>query len=262
MLAYLYTYDYDDESSTSSEAAPFLKEQEAGEGHGSMPVTASEPNLEVDVATIVAPESPGEEATLATVKDSETESTLEESRLLNNVIVYAIAEKYDIFELKELAKTKFLNQADTLMSSNDYPEVIRTIYKSTPSTDRGLRDIVSRVCVTQVRELMENQDFRDVICSICDFGLDVLDGTIKHDDEQLAQVKIEKSKLKDKVKETEVEMHNLEIDMNQAKDTLKRAVQLVNTHSSCRYCSAGFCSHLDENIQAWLVCTKCGMRQR
>jgi hypothetical protein len=244
MLLYLYTCDYDD--GIPDEAASCSKEEEAnGEGE--------------DTAETVPTESPEEEAM---VEVSEGKSNTEESLLLNNVMVYAIAERYDISELKELAKAKFLSQADTLLSSHEFPEVVKTIYTSTLSKDRGLRDIVSQVCVKHVRELMEDQAFQGIISDVGDFGIDILREALKHDDERLAQVMDQRAKLKDIAKEIQAKMLNLESDMNQAKLTLKRVVRIVNETESCRNCGAGFCGHIDETSPAVLQCVKCQVRHR
>lgn len=259
MLLYLYTCDYDDGISELEEAASCSKEEEAdGEGE-SGPVRTSQAMPGIDTAETVSTKSPEEEAT---VEVSEGASNMEESLLLNNVMVYTIAEKYDIFELKELAKAKFLSQADTLLSSHEFPEVVKTIYKSTPSKDRGLRDIVSQVCVKQVRELMEDEAFKGIISDVGDFGIDILREALKHDDERLAQVMDEKAKLKDKAKEIHVKMLNLESDMNQTKHTLKRVVRVVNETESCRYCGVEFCGHIDEASPSVLQCVKCQVRHR
>jgi hypothetical protein len=254
MLLYLYTCDYDDGISKLVEAATCSKKEEAdGEGQSS-PVRTSQATPGIDTAKTVPTESPEEKAA---VEVSEGESNMKESLLLNNVMVYAIAERYDISELKELAKAKFLSQADTLLSSHEFPEVVKTIYTSTLSKDRGLRDIVSQVCVKQVRELMEDQAFQGIISDVGDFGIDILREALKHDDKRLAQVMDQKAKLKDKAEEIQVKMLNLESDTNQAKHTLKRVVRVVNEIESCRNCGADFCSHIDETSPAVLQCVKC-----
>jgi hypothetical protein len=56
-----------------------------------------------------------------------------------------VAEKYGIAELKEMAKAKFQGRAGSLLSAKESPEIIRELYRSTPSSDGGLCDIVSQV---------------------------------------------------------------------------------------------------------------------
>jgi hypothetical protein len=55
--------------------------------------------------------------TVAKIVASEGDLVVEETGLLNNVRAYAIAEKYGIFELEELAKTKFLSQVQSSLLS-------------------------------------------------------------------------------------------------------------------------------------------------
>ncbi|MCJ1263408.1 hypothetical protein MMC22_003278 [Lobaria immixta] len=65
-------------------------------------------------------------------------------QMTNNVRVYAIADKYDIPGLKELAKSKFWILVASAELILNHPSIIYEIYNTTPSTDRGLRDIVTR----------------------------------------------------------------------------------------------------------------------
>lgn len=71
-------------------------------------------------------------------------------RMTNNVKVYAIADKYVIPGLKELARTKFRNLASSIELLLDFPSIISKIYDTTPAEDHGLRDIVMDVCAPHV----------------------------------------------------------------------------------------------------------------
>lgn len=271
MLEYLYTYDYDDgssynlvEESQNSEEQEVDKEDKIGSLRTSQSLTdpeGAEAETVQDALVSMEADDP-----LSVSGASEGNPAIEEPGLLNNVLVYAIAEKYHIPELKELAKTKFLSQAnrlmsaDSLMLSDTFPEVITTVYKSTPESDRGLRNIVSRICVKHVRTLIEKEAFKDVIRKIGDFGVDVLYGALKYDDGLLEQAQAEKIVLENELREDQPKILNVELDANRAKERLKRAIRLVNSHSSCRHCSAEFSGHFDEGDPAVLRCAKCRTR--
>ena len=64
------------------------------------------------------------------------------SRMLVNVSVYALAEKYAIFILKTLAKSKFEAIVDQPKLPEGFVDVARNVVASIPSTDHALRDIV------------------------------------------------------------------------------------------------------------------------
>lgn len=72
-------------------------------------------------------------------EDEEAES---ESHLVEHTRVYALAEKYDIPSLKQLAKSKFEMAMACWYDSPEFADAIEEVYCSTVDSDRGLRDIV------------------------------------------------------------------------------------------------------------------------
>lgn len=88
--------------------------------------------------------------TIATPCDSGDDSDLEEdelyetddSYLLTHTRVYALAEKYGVPALKNLAKRKFECQMACYYDSPEFADAIDEVYSSTIDSDRGLRDIV------------------------------------------------------------------------------------------------------------------------
>jgi hypothetical protein len=65
-----------------------------------------------------------------------------ETHLVLHTKVYALAEKYDIPSLKQLAKRKFEMEMACYFDSPDFAEAIEEVYCSTIDSDRGLRDVV------------------------------------------------------------------------------------------------------------------------
>ena len=74
--------------------------------------------------------------------DEEEEVGEEESHLLTHTRVYALAEKYDIPSLKDLARSKFEMAMACYYDSSEFADAIEEVYCSTIDSDRGLRDIV------------------------------------------------------------------------------------------------------------------------
>jgi len=74
--------------------------------------------------------------------DIEEEYETDESNLLTHSRVYALAEKYDIPPLKDLALEKFEMGMACYYDSPEFPDAIEEVYCSTIDTDRGLRDVV------------------------------------------------------------------------------------------------------------------------
>jgi hypothetical protein len=75
-------------------------------------------------------------------EEDEEEEPEDLTHLLLHTRVYALAEKYDIPALKELARRKFEMAMACDYDSPELPEAIEEVYDSTLDTDRGLRDIV------------------------------------------------------------------------------------------------------------------------
>lgn len=121
--------------------------------------------------------------------------------LLNNVRVYAIAKRCLMDELKEIAKAKFRSQAESLLFVKEFPEIIRELYGSTPSSDRGLRDIVSHICAQQGRTVVDSPDLSASIVEIGEFGLDILRKALMNVDERVEEATAKNAALQRKVKD-------------------------------------------------------------
>ena len=114
MLKYLYNLDYDDTGDAAS-IAPYMLDETS-----------------VNVAEV------SEQLT-------ETQAALH-SRLLNNITVYAIADKYDIPQLKMSAQEKVKTWISKHELSQDLPLIIDAIFSTTPSSDEGLRLVATTFC--------------------------------------------------------------------------------------------------------------------
>ncbi|KAK6439381.1 hypothetical protein LTR95_004411 [Oleoguttula sp. CCFEE 5521] len=66
----------------------------------------------------------------------------EDSYLLLHTRVYALAEKFDIPSLKQLAQQKFEIAMACFYDSSEFADAIEEVYCSTIDSDRGLRDVV------------------------------------------------------------------------------------------------------------------------
>lgn len=81
--------------------------------------------------------------------------------------VYAIADKYGVGLLKDLAKQNFAT-AITGTTAADIPsfiEAIRVIYTSTLGSDRGLRDCILPKLQELKQQLRDSNEFMDLMLS-------------------------------------------------------------------------------------------------
>ncbi|TVY28203.1 hypothetical protein LHYA1_G003352 [Lachnellula hyalina] len=211
MLAYLYNSDYCD-----------------GDDSGPAAGVASPESL-------ASPERPTDALEDEERSDSTSQSILEEPdnisattdvpSLLNNVLVYAIAEKYGIAELKELAKSKFQGQAGSLLSAREFPEIIRELYRSTPSSDRGLRDIVSQVCAQHGRTIVDSPDLSDIILEVGEFGLDLLREVLKYENGRVEEAVARNSALEGELEEKKDETIELQRKLRSVGKVLKNSAK-------------------------------------
>ena len=94
--------------------------------------------------------------------------------------VYAIADKYGVELLKDLAKARFALAVGNT-GATDIPSLVaatEVVYASTSSPDRGLRDCIMPKLVQFKQQLRDSDDFMALFASDLsdgDFAVEVLD---------------------------------------------------------------------------------------
>ncbi|KAI6749658.1 hypothetical protein HG530_015072 [Fusarium avenaceum] len=97
-----------------------------------------------------------------------------ESAMIFHAKVYQIADKYGIFALKEHAKKKFSAVVKTDWSTDDFPLAIEFVYLTTPTEERGLRDLVVKTPYTNVQNLNTRDGFCQTLRTTADFAADLV----------------------------------------------------------------------------------------
>ncbi|KAK7419839.1 hypothetical protein QQZ08_010673 [Neonectria magnoliae] len=90
-------------------------------------------------------------------------NTYSTSTMVYDAQVYQIADKYDVLALKENSKAKFGVAITTGWSMDDFPLAITVVYESTPSADRGLRDLVVETSRKNIDKLLGHDGFMGVL---------------------------------------------------------------------------------------------------
>ena len=160
MLLYCYTDDYDD---GTMEGAT-LQQQRLAFKMSKMGLT---PQLLLDYATHdpLQSTSSSSSETIRGDPPVQTESALsstdieDSQRLINNTFVYAIADKYGVAPLKDLAMKKFCLVSNRVGLPQDFTAIIREIFETTPPHDNGLRDVVTAKCVIYLDSLLQDETF-------------------------------------------------------------------------------------------------------
>ena len=102
------------------------------------------------------------------------------SELHTHAEMYAIAEVYDIKDLKEEALWKFEKDIKDKQGHNDelkhVTEVIPTVYATTPDSDRGLRDVVVAFGVKNLERMKDLAEFKNAAIQVPLYLIEVLPG--------------------------------------------------------------------------------------
>jgi len=77
--------------------------------------------------------------------------------MLNDISVYAIADKYLIPDLKKLAISKFRSLAYSIWPHYDFPAIVILAYDSTPDNDEELRDTVATICARHFDDVLQDK---------------------------------------------------------------------------------------------------------
>ena len=99
------------------------------------------------------------------------------SPLETHVHVYAAADRFDIPLLKDRAKEKFAAALENASTVESFLYVINAVYKTTPSSDRGLRDCLIPK-LQEFKEQLRNDDtFMTSVRTLAegDLAVDVID---------------------------------------------------------------------------------------
>jgi len=107
--------------------------------------------------------------------------------LMNNVLFYAIADKYGIPELKLLAQQKLeaLLLTDNLV--NSLADVFDMVFKPIPNYHAALRNTAATWCARNSRLVVKDNNFATVLKDHEDLGLIVLPDTLLRHHEESRQ---------------------------------------------------------------------------
>lgn len=162
MVTYLYTLTYDDEGDAASPQHYMANGMAVGNARA--------------LTAMTAPLS--------------AEERLRHKKMVNNVAVCAIAQKYDLGELKGLATAKFNDLMWFGEPNHGLPEIAGAVFETTSITDSGLRNIVVAYCTEYSTDIIADDHLCSIITDYGELGLDVL-----REVDELAQERSRENKL-------------------------------------------------------------------
>ena len=240
MLTFCYTDDYDDGSGSRNQV-----------DHQSLIGAVSQIRFEADPTS---PAAIGEQGRLEQHNDTSLSSNgllggndTEENAgydfvwegLMNNALVYAIADKYAIHPLKALAKEKFKALTKKGLPC-DFSHIIQEVFDSTPPKDSGLRDLVVDKCMVHLDVLLEEEAFEALLHEKAELGCILLQREHKEHNKliKLMTDLVESYKTRNDAQNRELESvrnhgNTLQLLLDNRERTLK------NT-PNCRGCGSSF----------------------
>ncbi|KAI4112896.1 MAG: hypothetical protein LQ338_008258 [Usnochroma carphineum] len=283
MLSYVYTADYDDKDSADEkeeEKSPkaqtccfsFGNEQNSAGSTPSKPEmnshrTNQEParfSLAQPVSNNAASTSPSPEGNAHKANHEPAKFSFAQA-VLNNALVYALAEKYDIQDLKVIAKDKFGHRSafSFLWDIDNVISVLEVVYNTTPTIDRGLRDIAAQIGSQHIDassgKALDKPRFQELVSKDGALALDILAQTHATKRSLDSEVQTKEELLK-KARETQ---ESLRDELNSAEEQEEEEQQvlkdLISGARSCPICTEDLTVSLVKatNKQVYLTCRSC-----
>ena len=87
--------------------------------------------------------------------------------------MYALADFYGAFTLKELSIKKFCGVVQAHWYSKEFAQAVRVVYTTTVAEDSGLRQVVKDVLMNH-NELLDKPEIEAVLREVSDLAADIL----------------------------------------------------------------------------------------
>ena len=195
MLIFLYTLDYPDDELSDDPA-----DDAPSTNHLPPHLRRTIPKkLEIGVASS------------AVSAPSEDNGTVNRTKMMNNVQIYAVAEKYNLPELKELAVRKFESLMTSQWHHANFEQIIKAVFTTTPSKDEGLRRVVQEACSRNFEKILEDDGTRDAVLNDKSLSKAVISAVMGKQEED--KLLLEEAKAKDVVLRDELSLAKLEFGL-------------------------------------------------
>ena len=244
MLFYLYTLDYPDHD------VPDIQAEHVPTGR------STPPHLRHETPAII------EKITNIGLSES---VTTHDPKLMNNVLVYAIAEKYDIPDLKALAKHKFQDLAWSKWPHEDLHAVVESVFSTTPDNDMGLRQVVLDICEEHFEDILRQEEFRAGFLEVHTIAAVVHGAAVRridHDKILLDDALAKQTAMRNELSQARADVKealNQKYDWPSQLDALFKSVNKID---ASRHCHEEFQWYLErlgnaQNLGMRLRCAKC-----
>lgn len=231
MLLYLYKLDYPDQDVPDYPAEPVAID------------SSLLPQLQLETLTTTEIET----AVGTTSLPSEDASSYD-PRMMNHVLVYAVADKYDIPELKKLAKCKFQTLVSSKWPHNDFREIAEAVFLTTPDEDMGLRQVVMEVCVEHFQDILKDEESRAAFLNIKAIAAAVLDAAVQQNEQDkmlLDGAVARQIALEDELSKAKADLLEALEQKTTWMSRLDSLLNNANNVDSCRHCHESFAWYIE-----------------
>ena len=188
-----------------------------------------------------------------------------DARMMNNVLVYAVAEKYDIPELKDLAKHKFQTLASSKWPHDEFQAIVECVFTTTPDNDMGLRQIVLDLCEKHFHDILKDEESRAGLLEIQAIAAVVLDAAVRKIDQDnmlLDGALAKQIAMREELSQVEADRQEAVLQKNLWMSQLDSSFEKANEVQKCRHCHENFqwcLEHLsmDDELKIRLRCASC-----
>lgn len=188
--------------------------------------------------------------------------------LFTNILVYALADKFDIGTLKNVAAWKFARRIGEAWYVEDLPELVRGIYESTPETDRVLRDIISDKAAKNVREVLKDSKCVALMKENAEFTFDLLLRVHGDGSREIATLRAEAKDRDAALEEGKRALGIKAVELSSKDQEIERLDALISSveratkaFDKCRNCADKFGAYVETSYDSVTVrCKSCRCR--
>lgn len=199
---------------------------------------------------------------------------------MNNALVYALANKYDVPNMKFMAKDKFTSfTKDVGWPCKDFIETVNTVYRTTPDDDNGLRFLIAASSVKHFPYLTGDLELVAAIIRNGRLSFAIVYSQSVNHQATVEALRQDTACEKQALAVSRVEVVNLRAELSQAKKEAQTAVNLRSIwHAKlddfctkalgidqCRNCHEVFMADFElmnslETFKMQMRCTQCRCR--
>ncbi|OJD26490.1 hypothetical protein ACJ73_02130 [Blastomyces percursus] len=131
---------------------------------------------EIDILRTERPEV-NDDSPIVSAAEAMSATTKQPYEALLKARLYAMGDKYGIEGLRACSRAEFDSWAanvDVIEDIDEFPAIVDEVFRSTPSNDRGLRDIAVSLLVDNAKAALNSQELCDVLLQLPELLMEIM----------------------------------------------------------------------------------------